>query len=75
MTDTDPCSQPTQLETFDVLIVGAASAGLYTDLCIAQPFQFGLMNQDNLTLSASDWALGETSSTAIQGGNHLPSNS
>ena len=43
---------------FDVLIVGAGAAGLYTALCLPQHYRIGLLTKDTLSLSASDWAQG-----------------
>ncbi len=45
-------------DTFDVLIVGAGAAGLYTALCLPAHFRVGLLTKDTLSLSASDWAQG-----------------
>ncbi|XHX79801.1 MAG: L-aspartate oxidase [Stenomitos frigidus ULC029] len=43
---------------FDVIIVGAGAAGLYTALCLPEQLQIGLLTKDTLSLSASDWAQG-----------------
>ncbi|MCJ8279094.1 MAG: FAD-binding protein, partial [Rivularia sp. ALOHA_DT_140] len=43
---------------FDVLVVGAGAAGLYTALCIPQDLQVGLITKQTITLSASEWAQG-----------------
>lgn len=43
---------------FDVLVIGAGAAGLYTALCLPQHLQVGLITKDDLSLSASDWAQG-----------------
>ncbi|OKH33724.1 L-aspartate oxidase [[Phormidium ambiguum] IAM M-71] len=43
---------------FDVLVVGAGAAGLYTALCLPESLQVGLISKDSLPLSASDWAQG-----------------
>ncbi|MBW4470298.1 MAG: L-aspartate oxidase [Stenomitos rutilans HA7619-LM2] len=43
---------------FDVLIVGAGAAGLYTALCLPSNYRIGLLTKDTLSLSASDWAQG-----------------
>ena len=43
---------------FDVLVVGAGAAGLYTALCLPESLQVGLISKDRLPLSASDWAQG-----------------
>ena len=45
-------------DLFDVLVVGAGAAGLYTALCLPNHLQIGLITKDNLPLSASDWAQG-----------------
>lgn len=43
---------------FDVVIVGAGAAGLYTALCLPDHLQVGLCTKEPLSLSASDWAQG-----------------
>ncbi len=43
---------------FDVLLVGAGAAGLYTALCLPPSLQVGLITKQTLSLSASDWAQG-----------------
>lgn len=43
---------------FDVLVIGAGAAGLYTSLCLPTHLQVGLITKDSLSLSASDWAQG-----------------
>ena len=43
---------------FDVLVVGAGAAGLYTALCLPDSLRIGLITKDTLSLSASDWAQG-----------------
>ncbi|MBD2022705.1 L-aspartate oxidase [Leptolyngbya sp. FACHB-36] len=43
---------------FDVLVIGAGAAGLYTSLCLPAHLQVGLITKDSLSLSASDWAQG-----------------
>ncbi|HEY9749409.1 MAG TPA: L-aspartate oxidase [Allocoleopsis sp.] len=45
-------------QPFDVLVVGAGAAGLYSALCLPASFQVGLITKDTLSLSASDWAQG-----------------
>jgi L-aspartate oxidase len=47
-----------QNHPFDVILVGAGAAGLYTALCLPQDWQVALINKDDLSLSASDWAQG-----------------
>lgn len=44
--------------SFDVIVVGAGAAGLYTALCLPQSLQVGLISKEPLSLSASDWAQG-----------------
>jgi L-aspartate oxidase len=44
--------------SFDVLVIGAGAAGLYTALCLPANFQVGLMTKDQISRSASDWAQG-----------------
>lgn len=43
---------------FDVLVIGAGAAGLYTALCLPPHLHVGLITKDSLSLSASDWAQG-----------------
>jgi L-aspartate oxidase len=43
---------------FDVIVVGAGAAGLYTALCLPPHFTIGLITKDSLSRSASDWAQG-----------------
>ncbi len=43
---------------FDVLVVGAGAAGLYTSLCLPSRFRVGLLTKDELLTSASEWAQG-----------------
>ena len=43
---------------FDVLVVGAGAAGLYTALCLPSHLRVGLITKDELSRSASDWAQG-----------------
>ncbi len=43
---------------FDVLVVGAGAAGIYTALCLPDSLRVGLITKDTLSLSASDWAQG-----------------
>lgn len=43
---------------FDVLVVGAGAAGLYTALCLPENLQVGLITKETVSLSASDWAQG-----------------
>ncbi|MBD2566679.1 L-aspartate oxidase [Anabaena lutea] len=43
---------------FDVLVVGAGAAGLYTALCLPDSLRVGLITKETVTLSASDWAQG-----------------
>ncbi|MTJ53537.1 L-aspartate oxidase [Anabaena sp. UHCC 0253] len=43
---------------FDVLVVGAGAAGLYTALCLPESLKIGLITKETVSLSASDWAQG-----------------
>jgi len=43
---------------FDVLVVGAGAAGLYTALCLPTSLRVGLITKETVSLSASDWAQG-----------------
>ena len=45
-------------ESFDILIVGAGAAGLYSALCLPSTFRIGLISKDKLSRSASGWAQG-----------------
>ncbi|MEG4119052.1 L-aspartate oxidase [Microcoleus sp. N9_B4] len=45
-------------DKFDVLVIGAGAAGLYTALCLPEHLQVGLINKNMLPVSASDWAQG-----------------
>ncbi len=45
-------------DRFDVLVVGAGAAGLYTALCLPTDLHIGLITKDALSRSASDWAQG-----------------
>lgn len=45
-------------ETWDVIVVGAGAAGLYTALCLPEHYRVLLLTKDELRLSASDWAQG-----------------
>ncbi|URD48276.1 L-aspartate oxidase [Chroococcidiopsis sp. CCNUC1] len=46
------------LNHFDVIVVGAGAAGLYTALCLPSHFRVGLIAKETINLSASDWAQG-----------------
>lgn len=43
---------------FDVVIVGAGAAGLYTALCLPKNLRIALINKNDQPLSASGWAQG-----------------
>jgi L-aspartate oxidase len=58
LTHLDPDSAADFPRQFDVLVIGAGAAGLYTALCLPEHFQVGLITKDTLALSASDWAQG-----------------
>ncbi len=45
-------------DKFDVLVIGAGAAGLYTALCLKEHLHVGLINKNILPVSASDWAQG-----------------
>ncbi len=51
---------------FDVLVVGAGAAGLYTALCLPQNLQVGLITKETVSLSASDWAQGGIAAAVAQ---------
>ena len=43
---------------FDVIVVGAGAAGLYSALCLPASLRVALISKDSLPLSASGWAQG-----------------
>lgn len=43
---------------FDVIIVGAGAAGLYTALCLPEHLRVAVISKDDLKIGASDWAQG-----------------
>lgn len=43
---------------FDVVVVGAGAAGLYSALCLPRHLRVGLVSKDKLSRSASGWAQG-----------------
>ncbi|MEG3849410.1 L-aspartate oxidase [Microcoleus sp. herbarium19] len=45
-------------DKFDVLVIGAGAAGLYTALCLPEHLHVGSINKNTLPVSASDWAQG-----------------
>ncbi len=45
-------------DKFDVLVIGAGAAGLYTALCLPEHLRVGSINKNTLPVSASDWAQG-----------------
>jgi L-aspartate oxidase len=51
-------SEPDITRQFDVLVVGAGAAGLYTALCLPESLQVGLITKETVSLSASEWAQG-----------------
>jgi L-aspartate oxidase len=56
--DSTPVSASDLPRQFDVLVIGAGAAGLYTALCLPASLQVGLITKDSLTVSASEWAQG-----------------
>jgi L-aspartate oxidase len=44
--------------SFDVIVVGAGAAGLYSALCLPADLRVALISKDSLPRSASDWAQG-----------------
>ncbi|MGB7442348.1 MAG: L-aspartate oxidase [Coleofasciculaceae cyanobacterium] len=54
----DHLSQPALPDQFDVLVVGAGAAGLYTALCLPDSLRVGLITKDTVSTGASDWAQG-----------------
>ncbi len=51
-------SQTNIFTNFDVLVVGAGAAGLYTALCMNKNLKIGLITKETISISASDWAQG-----------------
>jgi L-aspartate oxidase len=52
-------STPMPLPTsFDVIVVGAGAAGLYSALCLPASLRVAIVSKASLPLSASDWAQG-----------------
>lgn len=43
---------------YDVLVIGAGAAGLYTALSLPDRYRVGLITKDSVARSASDWAQG-----------------
>ncbi|NJP10516.1 MAG: L-aspartate oxidase [Leptolyngbyaceae cyanobacterium RU_5_1] len=54
----DPALRSSLPNRFDVLVIGAGAAGLYTALCLPSHLNVGLVTKEPLSLSASDWAQG-----------------
>jgi L-aspartate oxidase len=46
------------VDRFDVVVVGAGAAGLYTALCLPLGLKVAVITKGELSLSASDWAQG-----------------
>lgn len=44
--------------SFDVIVVGAGAAGLYSALCLPSSLKVAIVSKASLPLSASDWAQG-----------------
>lgn len=53
-----PLDTPPPGDFFDVVVVGAGAAGLYTALCLPAHWRVALITKDDLSRSASDWAQG-----------------
>lgn len=49
---------PAAAATYDVIIVGAGAAGLYTGLCLPSHYRVAILSKDLPQRSASDWAQG-----------------
>ncbi len=58
MSDRTSATPPALPAHFDVIVVGAGAAGLYTALCLPAHYTVGLITKDSLSRSASDWAQG-----------------
>mgnify|MGYP006423482855 CR=1 FL=1 len=52
---------------FDIIIVGAGAAGLYTALCLPQHLQVAIVSKDDLKIGASDWAQGGVAASIAPG--------
>lgn len=44
--------------SFDIIVIGAGAAGLYSALCLPASLRVALISKDSLPRSASDWAQG-----------------
>ncbi|AFZ43334.1 L-aspartate oxidase [Halothece sp. PCC 7418] len=52
---------------FDLIIVGAGAAGLYTALCLPQNLRIAIVSKENLKIGASDWAQGGVAAAIAPG--------
>lgn len=52
---------------FDIIIVGAGAAGLYTALCLPQRLRVAIVSKDELKIGASDWAQGGVAAAIAPG--------
>jgi len=52
---------------FDIIIVGAGAAGLYTALCLPQHLRVAIVSKDKLKIGASDWAQGGVAAAIAPG--------
>ena len=52
---------------FDIIIVGAGAAGLYTALCLPQHLRVAIVSKDDLKIGASDWAQGGVAAAIAPG--------
>lgn len=52
---------------FDIIIVGAGAAGLYTALCLPQHLRVAIVSKDELKIGASDWAQGGVAAAIAPG--------
>jgi len=52
---------------FDLIIVGAGAAGLYTALCLPRHLRVAIVSKDDLKIGASDWAQGGVAAAIAPG--------
>ena len=60
-------SNSLKIMQFDLIIVGAGAAGLYTALCLPRHLQVAIVSKDDLKIGASDWAQGGVAAAIAPG--------